>query len=60
MLASGSGALPGGMTLNATTGVISGAPTTAATYSNIVLEVEDPTYPTTFYAIAAPITITVN
>ncbi len=60
VLASGSGALPGGMTLNATTGVISGAPTTAATYSNIVLEVEDPTYPTTFYAIAAPITITVN
>lgn len=36
-----SGTLPAGVTLNASTGLVSGTPTTAATSSNIVLRVTD-------------------
>lgn len=37
----GSGTLPAGVTINSATGVVSGSPTTAATYSSIVLRVTD-------------------
>ncbi len=51
-----SGALPTGITINSSSGVVSGTPTTAGTYASIVIRVTDAVSAT---ANLAPFTITV-